>query len=140
MLYRNSVSPVLDYGSLTGITLSILMPIRWNASNGSRQLCASVVYFLLFLTVILMNYELLKLRTLQARRHHHDAPFFIHAFIRSKLFLCFTYSIQARVPSRSTRNFGLFCLSRQYCPSDRRAPLVNLICNETDIFSSKLKL
>jgi len=50
------------------LTLPILMPIRWNASNGIRQFCASVVFFLLFLTVILMNYELLNLRTLQARR------------------------------------------------------------------------
>ena len=44
LLYCSSVRPTLDYGSLTGITLPVLMPIRWNASSSSRQLCTSVVF------------------------------------------------------------------------------------------------
>ena len=63
---------------LFGITLRLLMPIRWNAT--SLQFYASVAFFLIFL-IIIRTYvtELLKVHTLQVRRYHLDNNFIIHA-------------------------------------------------------------
>jgi hypothetical protein len=59
------------------------MPVSWKASNGSSQLYASVAFFRHIPCNYTYELELLRLRTLQVRRHRLDALFVIHAFVGS---------------------------------------------------------
>jgi len=69
---------------LSGKKLRILIPISWNASSGSLQLCASVAFPLIFTIIILLDLNLLSY-LLHKLEGIALMLFFIHAFVGSDI-------------------------------------------------------
>jgi hypothetical protein len=101
------------------------------------------LYFSRFFPYISYNYanalQRLKLHTLQVRRHHLDAFFFIQVFLGSKFCPSLIDKSSLRILSCNIRNFSQFSVARKNFPSAGCAAAANMTCSDTDIFSKQIR-